>query len=248
MTTPKGTFERKRWEVVGTKEGVNADGTKRLTVCMKRKKKSQAKTLKMELKKMELLAEQAQQSREEKRKRRLSALAKEAFALNPGPPSTTKPVRAAAVVKVGAFAWAAMEQQDSGTADLVRMIHPAVLADDDKQKSHAPLSGRGGRTLVKTVHEEGMYRPGEWPDHVEVFTETGMYSGPSKKRKRMESDSESSGEESLDSDSDGVDTWYQCDGCDEWENLGDKHQNDPAAGYVCTRCDKSHPRPTQGAV
>ena len=198
MTTPKGTFERKRWEVVGTKEGVNADGTKRLTVCMKRKKKSQAKTLKMELKKMELLAEQAQQSREEKRKRRLSALAKEAFALNPGPPTTAKPVRAAAPVEVGALSEAAVAGRDFGTCGLLEMIPSGVFAEDDQQRLHAPLSGRGGRARVSTDHEKRMYRPGVWTRDVTTFAKNGVSKTPCQRVAESESGSGS--------DSEGVDT------------------------------------------
>ncbi len=88
---------------------------------------------------------------------------------------------------------------------------------------------------MKMAHEKNMFAPGTWPDHVQVFTKKGMYSGPSK---RMESESESSGEQALDSEEGGaVDTWYQCDRCDQWKNMGDERELEPQAGFVCSFCE-----------
>ena len=71
-TTPSenGTFASKNWKVVGTKEGVRADGSSSLTLCIHRVRESEAK----KRKKMELEAEQSQKK---KRKRgKFLALAK----------------------------------------------------------------------------------------------------------------------------------------------------------------------------
>jgi hypothetical protein len=219
MKSPKGTFERKHWKVVGTKEMVRADGSRGLTVRIRRTRKSEA----MRLKREELLAEQAQQSRkEERRRKKFLALAKEAHSLDPEAPPATKPVRAVKIEKVGALSEEMVGKRDFGTDLLTRMLAPKVLREDDMLlRSHAPLNGRNGRARVNTDMERLMFAPGIWPNHQHVFKpKDGMHSGPSK---RMEtSSSEASGEEASDSEEGAVDTWVQCEDprCSKWRNFG----------------------------
>jgi hypothetical protein len=167
MTTPtKGPYARKRWAVSEITEGVPLDGTQSLTVRIRRKRKTSEEGKEKKRKMMESLAlvEEEEQSQKKKKReeRKFLALAKEARDLDAGPPPITKKVRAVVVTGLGALAWDAIEQQDFGTRRLTAMINPEVLREDDRQKSHAPLSGRGGRACVKTAHEKSMFAPGTW--------------------------------------------------------------------------------------
>jgi hypothetical protein len=175
-----------------------------------------------------VIAEQAQQSKKKTRKeRKFLALAKEAHSLDIETPPTTKPVRAAKVVEVGALLEGLM---DFGTRTLYTIIDPGVLRADDIQTSHAPLSGREGRARVSKDMETRMFAPGTWPDHVHAFTGNGMYSGPSKMM--VTSSSEASGEEASDSDEVPVDNWVRCDECQKWRNIGDRSV--PEGTFVCS--------------
>ena len=223
MTTPtKGVYASKRWCVVGTKEAVRDDGSKGLTLCIRRKRKTSEGEEEKKRKTTGSLAEQAQQSREQKRTKKVLALAKEAFALNPGPPTTAKPVRAAAPER-GALAEDAVAKRDFGTCGLVGMIAPWVLAEDDKQRSHVPLSGREGRTSVSKCHEKRMYRPGVWTRDVTTFAKNGVSKTPCQRVAESESGSGS--------DSEGVDTWVQCEHCSKWRIWGNEIV--PATFFCC---------------
>ena len=224
MTTlTKGVYASKRWCVVGTKEAVRDDGSKGLTLCIRRKRKTSEGEKEKKRKTTESLAEQAQQSREQKRTKKVLALAKEAFALNPGPPTTAKPVRAAAPVEVGALSEEAVAWRDFGTRGLVGMIAPGVLAEDDQQMSHVPLSGREGRTSVSKRHEKRMYRPGVWTLDVTTFAKNGVSKTPCQRVAESESGSGS--------DSEGVDTWVECEHCSKWRIW--ENEIVPATFFCC---------------
>ena len=221
-TSTKGVYARKRWAVSNIEEGPR--GPETLTVRFRRMRKTSEEGNEKKRKTTESLAEQAQQSREQKRTKKVLALAKEAFALNPGPPTTAKPVRAAAPVEVGALSEEAVAGRDFGTRGLVGMIAPGVLAEDDQQRSHVPLSGREGRTSVSKRHEKRMYRPGVWTRDVTTFAKNGVSKTPCQRVAESESGSGS--------DSDGVDTWVQCEHCSKWRICG----NEVPATFFC--CDQ----------
>jgi hypothetical protein len=234
MTTlTKGVYARKRWEVVETKEAVRADGSKRLTLCIRRKRESETK--KRKTTESLALVEEAEQSQKKKRKaREFLALAKEAHSLNPGPPLTG--VRAAKVVVVGALEEDAVAMLDFRTRRLTAMIQPAVLREDDRQKSHAPLSGRDGRACVKTAHEKSMYPQGKITNDVKTYTRKGVSKTPSERVVMSESGSESDSDEVHAKASEGgaVDTWIQCDACQKWRNVGNECQPVSDANFVCS--------------
>ena len=222
MTTPtKGVYASKRWAVSNIEEGPH--GFQTLTVRFRRMRGTSEEEKEKKRKTTESLAEQAQQSREQKRTKKVLALAKEAFALNPGPPTTAKPVRAAAPVEVGALSEAAVAGRDFGTCGLLEMIPSGVFAEDDQQKLHAPLSGRGGRARVSTDHEKRMYRPGVWTRDVTTFAKNGVSKTPCQRVAESESGSGS--------DSEGVDTWVQCELCSKWRIWGNEIV--PATFFCC---------------
>jgi hypothetical protein len=223
MTTPtKGPYARKRWAVVETKEAVRADGSKRLTVCLKRMRDEGGG------------GSLGEKLLEERNRKRFLALAKEAYSLNPEPPPTTKSVRAAKIVVPRALSEAAVAKLDYGTCSLIAMIPRAVLREDDRQKSHAPLSGREGRARVDKLMDKRMFAPGTWPEHFQVFTTKGMRSGPSKRMETVAETSESEDESESSGEDGGVmDTWYQCEACQKWRNVGNGCQLAPHATFFC---------------
>jgi hypothetical protein len=229
MTTPtKGVYASKRWAVSEITEGVRPDGSKRLTLCIRRKRKTSEEQQEKKRKNMESLTEQVQKSPEEKREeRKFNALARELISLNPQPQPTAKPVRAAAVTKLGALSEEAVASRDYGTRGLADMIGGGVLAEDDMQTLHAPLSGRDGRARVKTAHEKSMYRQGVWTDNVTDFTKKGVSKTPS--QRVAESESGSSDEE--------VDTWVQCERCSKWRIW--RNQCVPAHFFCCDQPGKT---------
>jgi len=160
-------------------------------------------------------------------------LVKELFALDPQQPRIARSDRAARVETPGALSEDAVDKRDEGTRILKRMLPTALLEEDGKQCLYRPLIGLNGRTLVKTCHDSTMLAPGTWTDHKQVFTKEGVRSGPSKKRKRIETSSaEASDDEAPDSEV--KDTWVQCDSCDKWRRMGPECQIEQHEAFFCT--------------
>jgi hypothetical protein len=227
MTTPtKGVYASKRWAVSNIEEGPR--GFQTLTVRFKRMRQtSKEKEKKRKTMSLALVKEEEQQKKKKREERKFNALARELISLNPQPQPTAKPVRAAAVTKLGALSEEAVASRDYGTRGLADMIGGGVLAEDDMQTLHAPLSGRDGRARVKTAHEKSMYRQGVWTDNVTDFTKKGVSKTPS--QRVAESESGSSDEE--------VDTWVQCERCSKWRIW--RNQCVPAHFFCCDQPGKT---------
>ena len=220
-TQSKGVYARKRWAVSKIEEGPR--GFQTLTVRFKRMREtSEEKEKKRKTMSLALVKEEEQQKKK-REERKFNALARELISLNPGPPTTAKPVRDAAPVEVGALSEEAVARRDFGTRGLVGMIAPGVLAEDDQQMSHVPLSGREGRTSVSKRHEKRMYRPGVWTRDVTTFAKNGVSKTPCQRVAESESGSGS--------DSEGVDTWVQCEHCSKWRIWGNEIV--PATFFCC---------------
>ena len=223
MKTPtKGVYARKRWAVSKIEEGPR--GFQTLTVRFKRMREtSEEKEKKRKTMSLALVKEEEQQKKKKREERKFLALAKEARDLDAGPQPTTKPVRAAAPVVVGALSEEAVAGRDFGTCGLLEMIPSGVFAEDDQQRLHAPLSGRGGRARVSTDHEKRMYRPGVWTRDVTTFAKNGVSKTPCQRVAESESGSGS--------DSEGVDTWVQCEHCSKWRIW--ENEIVPATFFCC---------------
>ena len=223
MTTPtKGVYASKRWAVSNIEEGPR--GFQTLTVRFKRMRQtSKEKEKKRKTMSLALVKEEEQQKKKKREERKFNALARELISLNPQPQPTAKPVRAAAVTLLGALSEETVAGRDFGTCGLLEMIPSGVFAEDDQQRLHAPLSGRGGRARVSTDHEKRMYRPGVWTRDVTTFAKNGVSKTPCQRVAESESGSGS--------DSEGVDTWVQCGHCSKWRIWGNGRV--PATFFCC---------------
>jgi hypothetical protein len=207
--TTKGVYASKRWQGMGVTESVRDDGSMQMTLRVRRKKP------KSERNKGKYLTEAV--CDDDSGRRRFISLVRESFDLDPCAPLTGH--RTGRLEERGALMWRAVCKRDKGTRDLIAMINPAVLRDDDRQPLRAPLSGRNGKARVKKSKEKRMLRPGRWTDHVQTFTDQGMCSGPSKQTLTSESEDE-------------LENWAQCDRCHKWRRVDNQLTSD--ADFVCS--------------